>query len=145
MGANTRWALLATLCGGCIAPSVVGSSGRAVEVAPQQLVWSPAQAAQLDGLFESIAIEGEVAASLWRIHYHFHRAGSEASSGTYSGAALVLGAESPQFQTLSGEWSLSNGRLDFSDGAGAQVFASGELLKLESEGGVVVLRKAALQ
>lgn len=145
MIASSRYLLLASLCGGCIAPSVVESAGRAVEIAPDQVAWTPAQAEQLDGLFESIAIEGEAAASLWRIHYHLFPLSSGALSGTYSGAALVIGGASPQFQTLSGEWTLSNGRLEFSDGSSAHVFASGELLKLESEGGLVVLRRALIQ
>jgi hypothetical protein len=142
---SSRYLLLAALCGGCIAPSVVDSSGRAVEAAPTPLNWAPAQADQLDGLFESLSIEGDAAQSLWRVSYHFVRTRAEAATGTYSGAALVIGGASPQFQTLSGEWSLSNGRLEFSDGSGAQVFASGEWLKLASDGGAVVLRKAAIQ
>ncbi len=145
MVASSKCLLLAGLCGGCIAPSVVDSAGRAVELAPAPTNWAPARAEQLDGLFESLSIEGEAAASLWRVHYHFVRTSTEAPVGTYSGAALVIGGASPQFQTLSGEWSLSNGRLEFSDGSGAQVFASGEWLKLASDGGVVVFRKAAIQ
>jgi hypothetical protein len=144
MGAEIRIALLAALCGGCIAPSVVDSSGRAVELAPEQASWSPARSEQLDGLFESLSIDGEAAASLWRVHYHFVPP-SASSPGTFTGAALVLGGESPQFQTLNGEWRLVAGRIEFADGSSALAFTGGDLLKLESEGGVVVLRRVAIQ
>jgi len=135
---------LAALPAACIAPSVVGSEGRAVQLAPQARDWRPARVEDLDGLFESTSIEGEAAASLWRIHYHFS-VEPGLSGGSYSGAALVLGGPTPQFQTLSGVWRLNDGALEFDGVAAARVAVAGELLRLENEGGTVLLRRAAIQ
>ena len=128
--------LLATAC---IAPSVVDSAGRAVLPATAELAWQPARRADLRGLFESISIEGEVAESLWKIYYVF------AERGTYSGAALVVGAGEPEFQTLSGSWRLDGDILDLGEGQTARVSSAAEHLKLESERGVAILRRASVQ
>lgn len=141
---NALALLLAVASGACITPSVVDSSGRAVELAQPSLSWSPARSEDLVGLFESVAIEGDAALSLWRVHYHFAR-DPDADEGSYSGAALVLGGATPQFQTLSGRWTRVDGHLEFDDGSSARVFVAGEFLRLESDGGVVVLRRAAVQ
>lgn len=132
------WLALA-LAPACITPSVVDSSGRQVEVKAEQLAWRPATAADLSGLFESVAIEGEAAAALWRAYYHF------AADGTYTGAALVIGGANPEFQTLSGSWRLEGGLLDLGDGIPILVSAAEQLLRMESEGGVATFRRAAVQ
>lgn len=136
--------VLAALPAACIAPSVVGSEGRAVQSTPQARDWRPARAEDLDGLFESTAIEGEAAVALWRIHYHFALEPG-VPGGSYSGAALVLGGPTPQFQTLSGVWRLNEGALELDGAAAAQASVAGELLRLENEGGTVLLRRAAIQ
>ena len=127
-----------TFLAACISPSVVESSGRAVAAEASTLDWRPATASDLRGLYESTAIEGEVAASLWRVYYHF------SVGGSYTGAALLVG-DPPQFQTLSGTWSLADGQLDLGQGQVVRASVAGEQLKLESEGGVAVLRRAAVQ
>ena len=132
-------ALALALLPACIAPSVVASSGRAVEAAEAEPAWRAAQARDLDGLFESTAIEGEVSASLSRVWYHF------AADGSYSGAALVVAGANPQFQTLSGSWSLADGVLDLGDGTSVRASVAGERLRLESEGGVALLARAAVR
>lgn len=123
----------------CIAPSVIDSSGRAVPVEAAQLTWRPAQPADLAGLFESIAIEGEAAASISRIYYHF------SADGHYTGAALVIGGPQPEFQTLSGTWTISDGQLDLGDGQSVAAEYAPEHLRLVSEGGVATLRRAAVE
>ena len=123
----------------CIAPSVVASSGRAVEPEQAEPAWRPAEAGDLEGFFESTSIEGEVSASLSRVWYHF------AADGTYSGAALVVAGANPQFQTLSGSWSLADGALDLGDGTSVRASVAGERLRLESEGGVALLSRAAVR
>lgn len=128
----------AWLCA-CIAPSVVESSGRAVQVEHAALDWHPAEPAELSGLFESIAIEGEAAASLWRVQYHFSR------NGSWTGAALVIGDAEPQFQTLSGSWTLERGNLDLGDGVPLRAEVAPEHMRLTFEGGSVVLRRAAVE
>lgn len=133
-------ALACALLPACIAPSVVASTGRAVE-APEERApdWREPQAADLEGLWESVAIEGEVAASLSRVWYHF------AADGTYSGAALVLAEANPAFQTLSGSWTLRGAALDLGDGTTVRASIAADRLRLESEGGIAVLRRAAVR
>lgn len=123
----------------CITSSVVESSGRAIAQETDQIAWTPARAEDLRGLYESVSIEGEVASSLWKVWYVF------AADGTYSGAALVLGGANPEFQTLSGRWTLDGQNLDFGDGQTARASVAADRLKLESEGGVAILRRSAVQ
>lgn len=122
----------------CITPSVLDEKARAVESAPAQVEWRALQAEDLNGLFESVSIEGERAEVLWKIYYHF------ASDGTFTGAALVLGAAQPAFQTLSGTWKLDEQGLDLGDGQPVRAFWAPDQLKLESEGTVVILRRVAI-
>lgn len=131
--------LLALLAPACIAPSVVDSSGRAVALAAADLAWREAEPADFDGLFESTAIEGDAAAAIGRIYYHF------APGGSYTGAALVIGGAEPEFQTLTGRWVLGAGGLDLGDGVLVRVSAADGWLRLASEGGVVTLQKQALE
>jgi len=137
--ARASWLALGCLlvAPACISSSVVESSGRAVAPAAKELAWTPANAEDLRGLFESTSIEGEVAASLWRIWYSF------AADGSYSGAALVLGGANPEFQTLTGTWTLAGDVLDLGDGQTVRAWIADGHLKLESEGGVAILRRAA--
>lgn len=135
--------LLALSAGSCIAPSVVSSSGRAVQEAPEALNWTPASADDLVGLFESVAIEGPDAQALARVLYHFTLE-SGATGGVYTGAALVVGDGAPQFQTLGGTWRVLEGRLELDGVDAARVLMAGERLRLESEAGAIVLRKAVL-
>ena len=123
----------------CIQPSLLDESRRDVETTPEEVVWRPAQADDFRGLFESTAIEGENAAVLWKVYYHF------AADGTFTGAALLLGGENPAFLTLTGTWKLDERGLDLGDGAIARASASDEQLKLENDGGTVVLHRVALQ
>ena len=133
-------ALLAVLAWtGCITPSVIESSGRVVELAPKNVAWRPALPADLRGLFQSESIEGEAAAVLQQVLYYF------AADGRFSGAALVLGEQGPEFQTLGGTFTLHLDQLDldldFGDGSLARVTATEDRLRLESEGNVVILRR----
>jgi hypothetical protein len=136
---RAAFAIAALLATSCIAPSVVDSAGRAVATKAEDLTWRDAESADLRGLFESTSIEGEVAASLWRVYYHF------AEDGTYTGAALVVGGVRPEFQTLSGTWTLAGGVLDLGEGQTARASAAPEHLRLASGGGVVILRRAAVE
>lgn len=125
--------LVLLLPAACIAPSVVASSDRAVVAHGLELEWHDASVEDCRGLFESTSIEGAAADALWKVYYHF------AASGRYSGAALVVGDGDPAFQTLEGAWSLADGRLDL-DGVVSRAFAAPGFLRLEAEGGTVVLR-----
>lgn len=141
MNATTRllasgWLLVTPAC---IASSVVDSAGRAVAPRTAEFAWRPALAGDLHGLYESVEIEGEAAVSVWKLYYAF------AADGSYSGAALVLGGANPEFQTLSGRWTLVDGILDLGDGQTARVLAAPEHLRLEHEGGTAILRRADVQ
>lgn len=130
----------ALLLSACIAPSVVDSAGRSVPATPAAAIsWHGAASEDLWGLFESVAIEGESAAAVWKIYYHF------APDQTFSGAALVLGESGPLFQTLSGTWKLEGDVLDLGDGVPVSVQAGGDHLKLESAGGVALLRRIPIE
>lgn len=120
----------------CIASSVVESAGRAVAPPTSDLDWRPAVREDLRGLFESISIEGEAAASLWKIYYVF------AEDGSYSGAALVLGERHLEFQTLSGTWTIEGQVLDLGEGQATRAWTAADHLKLESDGSVAILRRA---
>lgn len=123
----------------CIAPSVLDSTGRGIQTSEKQLEWRTATSEDFDGFFESTSIEGEAAAAISRIYYHFAR------GGTYTGAALVIGGSEPEFQTLNGTWRLLDGQLDLGDGAPVRVRAATGHLRLENEGGVVTLARRAIE
>lgn len=123
----------------CISPSVVASSGRAVAVEERALEWRAASAADVVGFFESERITGDVAASLSRVSYVF------AADGYYTGAALVLGAEHPEYQTLVGTWRLDGASLVLDDGEPVELAAADQRLRISTPDGVLVLRRAALE
>jgi len=123
----------------CVHAKVMAQDDRAVAAFAGEQVWRPAEAADVHGLYESVSIEGDAAAALWRIYYHF------ADDGTYTGAALTLGGSQPEFQTLSGTWHLTDSTLDFDSTTTARALVAGDELRLETEGGVVVLRRTAIQ
>ena len=124
--------------GACISPSVLESEGRAVQSSEDELAWRDARAEDFDGLFESVRIEGEVAAALGKVYYHF------SPDGTFSGAALVFDGARPAFQTLSGTWKLSETGVDLGDGKPARAFAAVDHIKLETTDGTAVLRRVPI-
>lgn len=124
---------------GCIAPSVLEKEKRAVSEEEASVAWRPAEAPDLDGLFESVRIEGEASSSLWRFEYHFSQ------DGSFTGAALVVIEGRPEFQTLAGRWSLAAGVLALEGSEPARAFAAPGKLKLETEGGTAELRRVALR
>ena len=123
----------------CITPNVLDESARSVAPAPVAFAWQPARAENLRGLFESISIEGESAAALWKIYYHF------GEDGTYTGAALIQDGAQPHFQTLSGAWKLGESGLDLGNDQIAKASAAPDALKLEVAGTTMILRRVALE
>jgi hypothetical protein len=123
----------------CVHAEVLAQDDRAVAALAEERVWRPAEPADVHGLYESVSIEGDAAASLWRIYYHF------ADDGTYTGAALTLGGAQPEFQTLSGTWRLADATIEFDSATTARAAVAGDELRLETEGGVVVLSRTAIQ
>jgi hypothetical protein len=131
--------LLALLSVSCIASSTLSATQRSVASEHIERIWTPASPPDLDGLFESVEIDGEAAAALLRIYYCFN------ADHTYTGAALTTGAEHAEFATLFGSWELVDGelRLDADERVSASV--SGELLRLESTLGTAVFKRASVQ
>ncbi len=127
--------LMASACVGCIAPSVLARAERAVSSSVSEPNWHDALPEDVHGWFESTRIEGDAASSFLSIEYFF------AADGTYSGAALAYGGAGPEFQTLSGQWSLAGADFVFDDGATARVLAAPGWLKFETSGGSVVMRR----
>jgi hypothetical protein len=122
----------------CLASSVVDPDARAVHTEALALEWRSASAADLQGLFESRSIDGEAGASLWKLYYHF------SADGTYSGAALVFDGSHAAFQTLSGMWSLADGRLELDSLVPAQAWVADDFMRLESEEGAALLERVPI-
>lgn len=127
---------LALLSAGCYVSSVVAEQDRAVAVDRADLEWRPGLAADVQGLFESVAIEGDAAFTLRRIWYWF------APEGRYAGAALVESEDGMSFQTVNGTWRLLPEGLVLDDVAPARLQAAPMHLRIETATGVLVLRRA---
>lgn len=126
--------LVAGLLPACLASTVVERDARAVQASEVEPEWRAAEPADLDGLYESERLEGEAAAALWKLYYHF------TPDGTYTGAALVFDGRRAAFQTLSGTWSLAGGLLELDGVEGARASVAGDLLRIENEAGTAVFR-----
>ncbi|MCU0864698.1 MAG: hypothetical protein MUC36_12950 [Planctomycetes bacterium] len=131
--------LLHLQLGGCIASNVVAPDQRLVAATVEQIPFQPAGVVQLDGLYESIDIQGDAAVSLRKIYYLF------VAGGTYTAAALAEVDGVPQFQTLNGSWQATADGLVL-DGADPVPLAQApDHLRLAAPTGTVVLRKVVLQ
>jgi len=130
------WGLACAACSpSCIAPSVLARDERAVSSSVSEPSWHAAFREELLGWFESTRIEGDAAESFLEIEYYF------AADGTYSGAALAHAAQGPEFQTLTGRWTLAGAEITFDGGETARVLAAPGWLRFESNEGIVVLRR----
>lgn len=139
---RVRHCALALLIGlsGCLGGStVVAPEARAVRQEAVEPDWRAASPEELQGLFESVRIEGEAAAALWRLSYWF------AADGSYTGAALVFDGERAAFQTLSGAWSLQDGLLELDAGPPARASVADDSLRLESDAGLAVFRRVDIE
>lgn len=122
----------------CIASNVLDASERQVREGGPELVWRQAAPADFDGLFEAATLEGDVAAAVRAIYYHF------TPGGDWSAAALIAGADGLRFQTLAGHFELHDGTLELEAGAApATARAATDHLRLESTAGLLVLRRVA--
>lgn len=136
---STALALACLALAACAGSGALDPAQRARPEVAANEQWRPLGPAELDGLYESERIEGEAAAALWKIEYHF------AAGGAFSGAALVFGEQGAEFQTLGGAWSVPEpGLLRLGEDEARAAF-DGERLRLELEGGVVVLRREGLR
>jgi hypothetical protein len=125
----------------CMASNVVAVEDRTVVTAVDQVIWQPATAEDVPGLFASESIEGPAAAALLKIYYLFQ------PDGTFTAAALVQSGAQSEFQVLSGTWTFADGELLLGEDAAPAALeaADGELLRMSGEEGAVVLRKDVLR
>ncbi|MFO0931817.1 MAG: hypothetical protein U1E39_03810 [Planctomycetota bacterium] len=141
MSARARRAavgLLAALAG-CAGSSRLDAAHRAADAAEPAVAWADARREDLVGYFESERVSGDAAASLRRVYYVFE------ADGSYTGAALVTDGAHSTFQVLAGHWTLRGTTLSLGDDAApARVFSAPDRLRLDSEGGSVVLHRGKL-
>ena len=124
---------------GCIASNVVATTDRLVAPAVAALAFARAGDIVLDGLYESVDIQGDAAATLRKVYYLF------ADDGSYTGAALVDDGEFRNFQTLSGRWRLAPEGLVLDDQPPATCEAASGELRITAPTGVLRLRRAKVQ
>lgn len=128
-------ALLSAPLAGCLASSVVAPEDRNAFLAPAELAFEPYSGAPLEGLYASVAIEGDASLSLLKVYYCFQ------PGGTFTGAALLAG-DPPNFQVLAGTWSLTAEGLVLGEGTStARLEAAPDHLRLSGAEGTVVLRR----
>lgn len=122
---------------GCIPSNVIAAEQRAVVSRPEEMAWTAELPASLSGLYESVRIDGEIAQAMWKVYYHF------APTGTFTGAALILDAGEPAFQTLSGRYALAEGTLRLGEDAEpAKLETAPDHLRVSTADGAIVLRRA---
>lgn len=138
---RTALGLLAVLplVAGCIASNVVAVADREVVAGATQLPFQPAGVLVLDGLYESIDIQGDAAVSLRKIWYLF------SPGGAYTGAALADVDGVPSFQTLHGTWQVGAAGLSLDGQDPVPLEAAPDHLRLSAPNGTVVLARRPLQ
>jgi len=135
----SKCVVLATMVlSGCIASNVVDPGLRLLATGTESLAFVPAPEFAWAGLYMSVEVQGEAAASLRRIWYWFR------ADGTYTAAALIE-TDVVAFQTRDGTWRHAGGQLHLDDGPPVAVEVVGEFVRLTSGAGRVVLRHEALQ
>jgi hypothetical protein len=141
MNATATMRLLAlgavAVLGGCIASNVIATEQRMAAVA--QPVFEPAGALQLEGLYASVDVQGEVAAQLRKVYYVF------LPDGSYTGAALVDSDGLLAFQTLTGRFAVTGSGLALDGAEPVPLAVAGDLLRIEAPGGALVLRREVLR
>lgn len=125
---------------GCVIPSnVVAVDQRAVRTDETKVPFAAPRASDLDGLFVATTIRGPAAASLRHLCYWF------APGGHFSGAALIARDGGNAFQTLSGSWSLAEGRLRLGDNEPARLESAPGWLRLSGDDGTVVVLQRSVE
>lgn len=127
--------LMALLASGCISPSVLDESARAVDLGDASVAWAPAAAEHVPGTYVSTELEGQVAVVLRKLVYSFGR------DGDYTGAGL-FDDDPPHFEVLTGTWSFGPEGLSLDGGPHATLeVAPDGSLRLTGDEGRVVLRR----
>ena len=134
------WVLVgvALLAPACFGGGLLDQKDRAVAAAPlEALAFAPAGSMVLDGLYESVDIQGDMAVQWRKVYYLFF------ADGGYTAAALGEGEEHPEFTTLSGTWQVDGGlSLDGSEPLRLEI--AGEHLRISADGGSLVLARRSV-
>lgn len=123
----------------CIPSNVVARDDRAVATPLAELHFEPANGAQLQGLWASVAITGDAAVALRRVYYVFQ------TNGTYTAAALVDEGGTLAFQTLSGTFAADAAGLVLDGAEPVQLEQAPEHLRITAPTGTLVLRRETTQ
>ena len=123
----------------CFGGGLLDQKDRAVAPsALADLVFVPAGPLVLDGLYESVDIQGDMALQWRKVYYLFF------ADGGYTAAALGEGEPNLAFTTLSGSWKVDGGlSLDGSEPLRLEI--AGEHLRISAEGGSLVLARRSFQ
>lgn len=133
-----RWMPLCLAAGlpcGCVPSNVVATEQRMVASDPAELTFEPAVELQLDGLWASVEIRGQAAATLRKVYYLF------ATDGTYTAAALTEADGAFAFQTLNGTWRNDSAGLVLDGAEPVRIERAENHLRLSTDNGVLVLRR----
>ena len=136
MNALSRSALCAALlCASCAGSGTLAQDQRAAALEGHAIVWRPATAADVPGVYVSRELTGPLAAYLRKLVYLLE------ADGSYAGAALVDAAP-PRFEVLAGAWSFVEGCLVLDGGPPAALETCDDgSLRLSGAEGVVVLER----
>lgn len=131
--------LVSSLTAGCFGGTHIKPEERDIDVPVLDLAFQPAGAMVLDGLYESVDIQGDMALSWRKIYYLF------SPNGSYTAAALGEGDAGPAFTTLTGSWQSDARGLSLDDSEPLQLEQAPGHLRVSAAGGSLVLAQRKLQ
>lgn len=123
---------------GCFGGTHINPDERDIEVPVLNLPFQPAGVVVLDGLYESVDIQGDTALSWRKIYYLF------SPNGSYTAAALGSSDSGPAFTTLTGTWKCDAQGLSLDDSEPLQLDAAPGHLRLSAAGSTIVLAQRNL-
>lgn len=127
-----------SLAAGCFGGTHIKPEERDIDVPMLDLAFQPAGAIVLDGLYESVDIQGDMALSWRKVYYLF------SPNGSYTAAALGDGDAGPAFTTLTGTWKCEARGLSLDDAEPLPLEQAPGHLRLSAAGGSLVLAQRKL-
>lgn len=139
----SRWLQRLAVAGACSLAACFGGTHikpeeRDIDVPVLDLAFQPAGALVLDGLYESVDIQGDMALSWRKVYYLF------SPNGSYTAAALGDGDAGPAFTTLTGTWTCELRGLSLDDSDPLPLEQAPGHLRLSAAGGSLVLAQRKL-
>lgn len=139
----SRWLQRLAMVGACSLAACFGGTHikpeeRDIDVPVLDLAFQPAGALVLDGLYESVDIQGDMALSWRKVYYLF------SPNGSYTAAALGDGDAGPAFTTLTGTWTCELRGLSLDDSDPLPLEQAPGHLRLSAAGGSLVLAQRKL-